>query len=60
MKILTILITALPDIWQLLKVLQEHADEAETDLKVKDSIKTIHGAFSAKDPTALNAMFNSK
>lgn len=60
MNIIVTFIAALPDIIKLLQALQKQADEAETDRKVRDDLKTIHEAFNAKDPAKLNALFNSK
>ena len=53
-----LLIQSLPDIIKLLGVLDKAAKEAETDRKVKDDVKKIHEAFSAKDPAMLNHIFN--
>lgn len=51
---------ALPDLIKLLQVLQRRIDEEGIDRHVKDDVKLIHEAFDAKDPSKLNALFNSK
>jgi hypothetical protein len=49
-----------PEMFALFQTLEAAAKEAETERKVSEDIKTIHGAFSAKDPTKLNALFVSR
>jgi hypothetical protein len=51
-------ITAIPEIIKLLQVLQKAIDDAETERKVSDDVKTIHEALSSGDATKLNAVFN--
>ena len=60
MNLLATLILSLPELIQLLKALQKQIDEAETDRKVKNDLKTISEAFREKDAAKLNALFNSK
>ncbi len=59
MKLIYNLILALPEIIELLKALQKRIDKADKDRRVADDIKTIHEAFSEKDPAKLNSLFNS-
>ena len=58
-RALFILINSLPEVLGLIKALQEAADQAEKDRKVKDDIKTIHEAFTSNDPKKLQHLFNS-
>lgn len=53
------LVAVLPDLFKLLRVLQERINAAELDRKVSDDVKTIHEAFNAKDPEKLRALFAS-
>lgn len=59
-KIFWLLLTALPDIIKLIQVLQKANEEAETDRKVQDDVKSIHQAFANKDPALLNDIFGRK
>lgn len=59
MKTLWLLITALPDLIRLLQAMQKAIDQAAVDRKVKDDLKSLHEAFSAKDAAKINAIFNS-
>lgn len=52
-------IAALPDLIKLFVALEKRIQEQELKNKVADDLKTIHGAFSAKDPSKLTALFNS-
>lgn len=52
-------IKALPALLELFKTLSQRIQEAQTDRKVVDDVKIIHGAFIEKDPAKLNALFNS-
>lgn len=60
MTTLLAFLRCLPELITLIRTLEAAAKEAETQRKVVDDVKTIHEAFSAKDPTKLNALFNSK
>lgn len=53
------LIKLLPELIALIKSIQKAIDQAETDRKVSDDIKSIKAAFDAKDPAALDHIFNS-
>jgi hypothetical protein len=55
-----LLLCSIPELMNLIKAIKDGIDQAETDRKVKDDLKTVHEAFSAKDATKLNALFNSK
>lgn len=59
MYTLWLLITALPDLIKLLQALQKTIEEANTDRKVTDDLKSLHEAFSEKDASKLNHIFNS-
>lgn len=59
MSTLWSLVTALPALYKLLKLLQARIDEAGEDRKVAADIQTIHEAFDAKDPSKLDSLFNS-
>lgn len=54
-----LLLTALPDILKLIAAIKEGVDEAEQEVKFKDAVKNIHGAFSAKNSALLKATFSS-
>lgn len=58
MTLLIAFIKALPEIIQLLKFLQAKIEQAETDRKVRDDIKSIHQAFAAGDPEKLKHLFS--
>lgn len=51
---------ALPELMKLIRVLQERVAEGETSRQVAEDVKTIHEAFSEKDPRKLNALFSGK
>jgi hypothetical protein len=53
-------VKALPEIISLLQVIDKNIKVAETDRKVSDDIKSIHKAFSEKDPTKLDHLFDTK
>lgn len=50
----------LPEFLALYRTLEAAAQEAEIKRKVKEDVKIIHEAFSAKDANKLNSLFNSK
>lgn len=52
-------IGALPALLKLFFVLEKRIKEEQLKNKVIDDIKTIHGAFSDKDPSKLVALFKS-
>ena len=56
---LWLLLSSLPDLIKLLNAIQKGIDEANVDKKVTDDLKTLHEAFSAKDASKINALFNS-
>jgi hypothetical protein len=43
----------------LLTALQKAVNAAETDRKVKTDLQALHKAIDAKDPSAVNHIFNS-
>lgn len=53
-------LTSLPEILKLILQLQKMIQEANTDRKVKDDVKSIHQAFASNDPSKLNSIFNPK
>lgn len=53
-------LAALPALFRLFQTLAKRIEEAETERKVIEDVKAIDAAFKAKDPDALNAVFNSK
>lgn len=59
--ILTIwrILHALPSLIRLAVLLEKQIKEAGTQRKVAQDVGTIHEAFSAKDPSKLDAVFNS-
>ena len=59
MNTLWSLVTALPALYKLLKLLQARIDAAGVDRKVADDVESIHEAFNANDPTKLNSLFNN-
>lgn len=59
MSTLWSLVTALPALYKLLKLLQARIDAAGVDRKVIDDVQSIHEAFDAKDPSKLDSLFNS-
>lgn len=52
------LLTLLPEIIQLLRAIEKANQEAQTERKVKDDLKSIHEAFSANDSSKLDHIFN--
>lgn len=50
---------AIPDLIKLCQALQARADAAGVNTKVANDVKTLHEAFNAKDPSKINALFNS-
>ncbi len=56
---LWLLLRSLPDLIKLLNAIQKGIDEAKLDKKVTDDLKTLHEAFSAKDASKINDLFNS-
>lgn len=59
MKIIWAFILAIPELVKLLDVLQKRMDEAATSKKIASDVKSIHEAFSEKDPKKLHDLFNS-
>jgi len=57
LKALLALIVALPEIIKMIQNLQQIADKAEEDRKVKSDLKAINEAFENKDAEALNKIF---
>lgn len=51
--------TALPDVIKLLQAMQVAVDQANTERKVTDDLKSLHEAFNAKDASKLDHIFNS-
>lgn len=54
------LVSALPELMKLVKVLQLNADASFENKKVKDDIKVIRKAFEDGDEQALKDLFNNK
>lgn len=52
-------ITAIPDLIKLLQAMQVAIDQANTDRKVSDDLKSLHQAFTDKDASKLDHIFNS-
>jgi hypothetical protein len=52
------LICSLPELLKLIDLIEQAAEEAETERRVQDDIKQIHRAFIDKDPSQLNALFS--
>lgn len=63
-RLLYLFIQALPDLIQLLKILDARIEEAKKEegvqRKIGDDIKVINSAFAGKDAAKLNDLFNSK
>lgn len=49
---------ALPELLQLVAMLEAGIKQAGVDRKVSDDVKTLHEAFSENNPEKLNALFN--
>jgi hypothetical protein len=49
----------IPVFYELFLKIKKNLDEGETQLKVKDSVKTIGEAFDEKDSAKIKALFNA-
>jgi hypothetical protein len=58
-KILRALLLAFPEVLQLLKLLQQKIDKAESDRKVKEDLRKINDAFENNDEELLRDVLNS-
>lgn len=58
-SLIALLIKHLPEILDLLHVIERRLEEAETDRKVSEDLKAVSEAFKEKDATKLRAIFNS-
>jgi len=54
------LIQYIPELLGLIKAIQNRIDEAKSDRKITDDLKSIKAAFDAKDPNLLNHIFNTE
>lgn len=59
LKILWAFLTCLPEIIRMLREIQAQVEEAQTQAKVKESVKEITSAFKEKDADRLRKLFNS-
>ena len=59
-KVLIALVHALPQILELVKLIQEQQKKSEENRKVKEDIEKINQAFKDQDAKALNEIFNNK
>lgn len=59
LKLIGILLSNLPEIMRIIRLLEKRQQEKATDAKIKEDFKTIGDAFDKNDADALNRLFNS-